>query len=132
MDHPYRSNNFSYYYILHLARSAFYLGRGIVQKSEPGQVVCYIDYANGNGEHITKEIQYQNAICNRIPYVAVALTAFIAKLREFNYIKSANQITVSGFSLGGHLAGILGRNLNVLFKKPIRMVLGKIYQHNFK
>lgn len=108
------------------ARSTFYLGRGIVQESEPGQIVCYIDYANGNGEHITKEIEYHNTITNRVPYVAGALKKFIAKLKEFNYIESADQITVAGFSLGGHLAGMLGRNLHTLFKKSIRMVLGKM------
>lgn len=79
-----------------VARENFYLSRGIVQESDPGQVVCFVDYAYGSDITIVQMIEYYNGIRQRIPYVISTLTKFIAKLKEFNLIKSADQITVSG------------------------------------
>lgn len=74
----------------------FYLARGIVHEAEPGQVVCYADYAYGSDATIVQMIEYFNGIHQRVPYVIRIMTKFIAKLKEFNLIKSADQIVTSG------------------------------------
>lgn len=109
------------------ARRNFYLGRGIVQEN-PGQVVCYIDYAYGNDGTIARLMEYNNAIRHRIPYVLNVITTFVIKLKEFNLIHSMESITAAGFCLGGHMAGMFGRWLGSHYKEPTRMVLGKWFE----
>lgn len=72
----------------------------MVQESDPGQVVCFVDYAYGDTNKIALMIEYFNGIRHRIPYVMDVMTKFVAKLKEFNLVQSMDQIASSGFCLG--------------------------------
>lgn len=86
----------SFLFRLKSAGENFYLARGIVQEADPGQVVCYADYAYGSDATIAQMLEYYNGIRQRVPYVINIMTKFITKLKEFNFITSADQITTSG------------------------------------
>lgn len=73
------------------------MARGIVEEADPGQVVCFVDYAYGSDATIVQMIEYYNGIRERIPYVISIMTEFMAKLKEFNLIQTADQITASGY-----------------------------------
>nr|ACF95831.1 secreted lipase-like protein 1 [Mayetiola destructor] len=100
----------------------YYMAKEIVNAAS-GQVVCFCDYLFGIDGDYAQYIQYYDGIKLRVPYVIETLTNFIGRLKKFALIKSANQITAAGFCLGGHMAGMLGRDVEYLFGEKIRMVL---------
>lgn len=67
---------------------------------------------------------YWKTIKNRIPFVANVVVDFLMTLRDKNYINSYDQVKITGFSLGSHFAGHIGRILYERTDEKVAMILG--------
>lgn len=66
--------------------------------------VIFVDWSVGS-----RTINYLQAR-NRVPVVGIFLASFLDYLHEVNYV-DFNRLSIVGFSLGAHMAGLAGKNV---------------------
>ncbi|XP_031628312.1 phospholipase A1 member A-like [Contarinia nasturtii] len=102
-------------YLRRSAGRSFYVARAQMLKSEA--CTCTVSYAFLSGHELFKYAQYFPAINNRIPRVIEMMTTFIENIVDSNEFSiKLSSIYLTGFCLGGHIAGMIGQGLKNVYR----------------
>lgn len=88
----------------------------IEQMLDTQSCACIVSYEFLSGSTISKDLQYFNSLKNRIPKVVEMMTTFIQNIVDsLDFKINLSTVYLTGYSLGGHLAGMVGRSLKEIY-----------------